>query len=61
METPITLTIHGLTIGLLVFITGLLLKEHKVWVRLKDRANTLWHDRCREKGDDYVPLENGSH
>lgn len=59
MESPITLTIHSLTLGGIVFIAGLLMREHKVYVRVKDRLNTLWHDRCRIKGDDYVPLDNG--
>jgi hypothetical protein len=59
METPITLSIHGITLAGIIGIFCLLLSEHKVWVRMKDRLNQLWKDRCVVHGDDYVPLENG--
>jgi hypothetical protein len=58
-EGPLTLSLHGLTLGGIVMILGMLLKQHKVWVRLKDRVNTLWRKHCKETGDDFVPLENG--
>ena len=59
-ESTLTLTIHGLTLGGIVLIVGLSLKQHRVWIRLKDRVNQLWYDRCHEKGDKYEPLENGN-
>lgn len=61
MESSLTLLEHHATFGLVIFIAGLVLREHKVYVRVKDRLNTLWHDRCRAKGDDYVPIDNGAH
>lgn len=60
-ENAITITFHGLTFGGTVLILGILLNQHKVWVRMKDRLNTLWKKHCQQTGDDYVPLENGSH
>lgn len=59
-ETPITLTLHGLTLAGIVFIGGMLLKQHKVWIRMKDRVNDLWSDRCHAKGERFVSLENGN-
>lgn len=50
---------HYVSAGGVITIIGIMLREHKVFVRMKDRLNTLWHDRCKVKGDDYVPLENG--
>lgn len=58
-ETPITLTMHGVTLGAVLLILGLMFKQHSVWVRMKDRLNTLWRKHCIEKGDEYVPLDNG--
>lgn len=59
-EGPVTLTIHGVSLGLSILIVSILLKEHKVWTRMKDRVNQLWFDRCHSKGDRFVPLENGN-
>ena len=59
VESPITLTIHGITLAGIVCIIGILLKQHKVWIRLKDRMNSLWRKHCKEIGEEYVPLENG--
>jgi hypothetical protein len=59
MESSLTLIEHHATFAGMIFVITLLLRQHKVWTRVKDRLNTLWHDRCRAKGDDYVPLENG--
>ena len=42
-------------------ILGVVLKQHKVFVRMKDRLNTLWFHHCEEKKEPYIPLENGSH
>jgi hypothetical protein len=59
-ETPITLTLHGLTLAGMLFIIGILLHQHKVWTRMKDRVNNLWQEYCGEKDIPYVPLDNGS-
>jgi len=58
-ESGFTLTIHSLQLAVSVSILGLVLTQHKIWIRLKDRMNTLWSDRCKKTGDRYVPLENG--
>jgi len=58
-EGPVTITLHAASFGGIIFIAGILLREHKVWIRIKDRINQLWKDRCDERGDNYVPLENG--
>ena len=37
-----------------------LLKKHTIWLRIKDRLNDLWWDRCAERQERYTPLENGT-
>jgi hypothetical protein len=59
MENGITLTLSGVQIGLTLAVLGVVLREHKVWVRLKDRVNTLWQRHCATTGDAFIPLENG--
>jgi len=59
METTLTLTIHGLTLAGIVTILGFLLKQHGVFVRAKDRLNSLWREYCDAHGTPYEPLENG--
>jgi hypothetical protein len=59
METPITLTLHGLTFGCVFAILGILLHQHKIWIRVKDRLDSLWAKRCEETGERFVPLDNG--
>lgn len=59
MESTFTLIEHHATFGIVAFIALALLRQHKVYIRMKDRLNTLWRDRCRLKDDDYTPLENG--
>jgi len=58
-ETAITLTLHGVTTGGVLLLLGIALKQHKVWVRMKDRMNSLWRSYCKEHDEHYVPLENG--
>lgn len=59
LESPITLTIHGVQLVATCTVLGVVLKQHKVWIRLKDRMNTLWRKHCEKTGDPYVPLDNG--
>lgn len=59
MESIATQVAHWLTTVGVFSILGVVLKQHKIWVRLKDRVNTLWSDRCEKKNELYVPLENG--
>lgn len=61
MEGPIVLSIHGLTLGGIVLILGLLLKQHKVWIRMKDRVNSMWRKHCHDNNEYFEPLENGRH
>lgn len=59
VESPITVTIHIATLGGIVTILGVLLKQHKVWTRMKDRCNTLWAKHCMETKELFIPLDNG--
>jgi hypothetical protein len=58
-ESALTLTIHGVQLTATLTVLGLVFTQHKIWVRLKDRVNTLWGKHCEKTGDPYVPLENG--
>lgn len=58
-ESPITLTIHGIQLTATLSVLGVVLKQHKVWTRMKDRLNTLWYKHTKETGDKFIPLENG--
>jgi hypothetical protein len=67
-ESPLTISLHVATLVSLLTLIGLVLKlgspilrEYKIWSRMKDRVNMLWFDRCKAKEDEYVPLENGRH
>ena len=40
---------------------SLVLRQHKIWVRMKERLNTLWFYHCKASGDPYAPLDNSSH
>lgn len=59
METPLTLTIHGVTLGAILLVLGLLLKEHTAWTRLKDGVNKLCFKNCSETGRRFESLDNG--
>ena len=60
METGFTLTLHGLTFGCVLTILFLMLNQHKIWVRMKDRINSLWKEYCTAHEIDFTRLdENG--
>ena len=59
METLATQIAHWWTAGMVTALVGFALREHKVWVRMKDRVNSLWYHRCKETGEKFIPLENG--
>lgn len=58
-ETPFTITLHGLTLGAVVIILGLILKEHKTYTHIKERVNQLWYHHCVKSGDKYESVDNG--
>lgn len=59
MESFATQIAHWLTLTGVCTIIGMLVHQHKVWVRMKDRINTLWYHHCVTKSEPYVPLDNG--
>lgn len=65
-ETPVTITIHGIQLaidgGILALgirYAGPLLRQYKIWSRMKERMNTLWWKHCKETGDRFETVENG--
>ena len=46
--------------GSVLTILGLLLHQHKVWIRVKDRMNAVWRDYLERHGraSEYIPLEH---
>jgi hypothetical protein len=61
LETPLTLTLHVAQIGSTLMVLGVVLNQHKVWIRVKDRLNTLWAKHCKETGDKFVSLDGNGH
>jgi hypothetical protein len=59
MESGLTLAFHGVQLTVSIAVLGIVLNQHKVWVRMKDRINSLWYKHCKETGDRYTPLDNG--
>jgi hypothetical protein len=62
MENGTTVVLHGVTTaGIVLILTfqAMILREHKVWVRLKDWVNDLRREYCVKHGIPFVPLENG--
>ncbi len=55
----ISVTLQGVTLAGVLAVLAVVLRQHKVWIRMKDRVNTLWRRHCQTTGDDFVPLENG--
>jgi hypothetical protein len=47
------------TLGGILLVCGILLRNHKIIIRAKDRLNDLWWDRCTQRRELYTPLENG--
>jgi hypothetical protein len=50
---------HGLSFGTTILILGILLRQHKIWTRVKDRLDELWAEYCKSKGIRFKPIENG--
>lgn len=51
--------LHAATLVASSACLGILLREHKIYVRIKDRLNTLWYHYCKTREEPYVPLDNG--
>jgi hypothetical protein len=58
-ESPLTISVHGLTLAGILGIFAILFKQHKIWVRMKDRIDALWQDFCEAHDIPYKPIENG--
>lgn len=58
-EGPVTISLHVATLVGIFGVLGILLNQHKVWIRMKDRLNTLWKEHCKQTGEDFVRLDNG--
>lgn len=53
----LSLTIQCTTLALVFGLAVKGLHEHKVWIRAKDRLNTLWSKHCKETGERFVSLD----
>ena len=64
METPFTTAIHIVQTIVSLPIAWLCIKiltQHKIWVRMKDRVNTLWASHCEKTGDRFISLDGNGH
>jgi hypothetical protein len=58
-ESVFSQAIHAGSLASSVLILGILLNQHKVFIRMKDRLDVLWHKHQEEKGEPFIPLDNG--
>ena len=65
-ESGLAVTFHSVTlvvgvaqIALMLKIGAPVLRELKIYGRMKERVNQLWRRHCAQTGDEFVPLENG--
>jgi hypothetical protein len=58
-ESPVTISLHVGTFLGIFSILALLLKQHKIWTRIKDRLDQLWADYCEAHGIKFTRIENG--
>lgn len=60
METWLTQVEHHVSFGVIMLVGGIFLKNHRLFIRAKERLNDLWWDRCAVKREPYTPVENGT-
>lgn len=58
-ENAATIGVHIATLVGIIGLLGVALKQHTVWVRMKDRINTLWQRHCVKTSQQYEPVEGG--
>lgn len=51
---------HHVSFAFIVAACTIFLKNHRLFIRFKERMNDLWWDRCGIKQEPYTPVENGS-
>lgn len=51
---------HHVSFGFIIAVCGIVLKNHRLFIRAKERLNDLWWDRCGLKQEPYTPVENGT-
>lgn len=54
------LILKHITLAGVLTILGILLKQHKVWVRLTDQMDSLWKDFCIKHDIQFKSLRNGN-
>jgi hypothetical protein len=59
-ENWITVLEHHISFAFIAFICGTILKNHKLYIKAKERLNDLWWDRCADRQEPYTPVENGA-
>lgn len=59
-ENWLTLLEHHVNFGVSLTVLGVIVKEYKVYSRLKERVNELWYNYCGERQKLYTPCENGA-
>jgi len=51
---------HFANLSATLTVLGVLLREYKVYGRIKERVNELWFNYCGERQKLYTPVENGA-
>lgn len=60
VETWLSQLEHHFTAAVMLTVAGVVLKEYKVYGRIKERMNELWFNYCGERQKLYTPVENGA-
>lgn len=55
-ESAFTLTIHGITITLLITLLGMSFKQYNIYKVIKERVNIIWREYCRDHNIPYNAL-----
>ncbi len=59
-ENLITIIEHHVSFAFICATCAMILKNHKLFIKAKDRLNDLWWDRCAYRQEPYTPVENGA-
>ena len=59
-ETGLAVYVHFANLGATLTVLGVVLREYKVYGRIKERMNELWFNYCGERQKLYSPVENGA-
>ena len=58
-EDILTQIERHVTLTAVLAVLGFTFAQHKIWVRMQDRLNAVWHEYCDRHNIPFEKLENG--